>query len=67
MKYNFIKFVVILFGIIFVYFYFFKEKFSDYNLKKSISACIMANKKISKSSNFEEVKKYCEDQIGKKK
>ena len=67
MKYNFIKFVVILFGIIFVYFYFLKEKFSDYNLKKSISACIMANKKISKSSNFEEVKKYCEDQIGKKK
>ena len=67
MKKKFLKFIIILAGIIVVYFYFFKEKFSDYNLKKSISACIMANKKISKSSNFEEVKKYCEDQIGKKK
>ena len=67
MKYNFIKFVVILFGIIFVYFYFFKEKFSDYNLKKSISACIVAKKKMSESFNLEKAKKYCEEQIGKKK
>jgi len=67
MKYNFIKFVVILFGIIFVYFYFFKEKFSDYNLKKSISACILAKKRMSESFNLEKAKKYCEEQIVKKK
>ena len=67
MKYNFIKFVVILFGIIFVYYNFLKEKFSDYNLKKSISACILAKKRMSESFNLEKAKKYCEEQIVKKK
>ena len=66
-KHKFLKFILILLGIIAIYFYLFRDEFKEYNLKKSISACIMANKKISKSSNFEEVKKYCEDQIGKKK
>ena len=66
-KHKFLKFILILLGIVAVYFYLFRDEFKEYNLKKSISACIMANKKISKSSNFEEVKKYCEDLIGKKK
>ena len=66
-KYNFLKFIIILLGIIAVYFYFFKEKFSEYNLKKSISACVVAQKRTSESFNLEESKKYCKEQINKKK
>ena len=49
-KHKFLKFILILLGIVAVYFYLFRDEFKEYNLKKSISACIMANKKISKSS-----------------
>tara|TARA_B100000029_G_scaffold473678_1_gene515299 strand:+ start:426 stop:638 length:213 start_codon:yes stop_codon:yes gene_type:complete len=66
MKYNFIKFIVIALGIIAVYFYFFKEKFNEYNLKKSISACIVAQKRTSESFNLEESKKYCEKNVREK-
>ena len=48
-KFNFLKFIIILLGIIAVYFYFFHEKFSQYNLEKSISACIVAQKRTSVS------------------
>ena len=67
MKYNFIKFIVISLGIIAVYYYFFKEKFSEYNLEKSISACVVANKRTSESFDLEKAKKYCEEEVRKKK
>jgi len=66
-KYNFLKFIIILLGIIAVYFYFFKEKFSEYNLKKSISACVVAQKRTSETFNLEESKKYCEKEVKKAK
>ena len=66
-RYNFLKFIIILFGIIAVYFYFFQEKFSEYNLKKSISACVLAQKRTSESFDLEKSKKYCEENVGKKK
>ena len=52
-------------GIVIVYIYFFKEKFSEYNLEKSISACVLGQKKKSKSFNFEKAKEYCEKEIKK--
>jgi len=64
-KYSFLKFIIILLGIIIVYFYFFKEKFREYNLNKSISACIVAQKRTSESFDLEKSKKYCEEQLGK--
>ena len=67
MKYNFIKFIVIVLGLIAVYFYFFKEKFSEYNLEKSISACIVAQKRTSESFNLKESKKYCEKKVREQK
>jgi len=67
MKYNFLKFILILLGIIAVYFYFFEEKFSAYNLEKSISACVVAQKQLSESFDLNKSKKYCEEQIRKKK
>ena len=67
LKYNFLKFIIILLGIIVVYFFFFKEKFSEYNLKKSISACLVAQKRTSESFDLEKSKKYCEERIRNKK
>jgi len=65
-KYNFLKFIIILLGVIAIYFFFFKEKFSEYNLKKSISACVVAQKKMLETFNLEKSKKYCEKKIRKK-
>ena len=67
MKYNFLKFILILLGIIAAYLYFFDEKFSAFNLKKSISACLVAQKQLSKSFDLEKSKKYCEEQVKKQK
>ena len=67
MKKNFLKFIIILLGIITVYFYFLKDKFSEYNLKKSISACIIAQKRTSESFDLEKSKKYCGEVVRKKR
>ena len=66
-KYSFLKFIIILIGIISIYFYFFKEKFSEYNLDKSISACIVAQRQTSESFDLEKSKKYCEETVRKAK
>ena len=47
--------------------YFLKTNFAEYNISKSISACIAAQKKTSKSFNLEESKKYCEKEVRKQK
>jgi len=65
MKKNLLKFIIILLGIIAVYFYFLKDKFSQYNLKKSIQACVIAQKRTSENFDLEKSKKYCEDQVRK--
>ena len=66
-KYKFLKYIIIIFGVIAVYFFFLKEKFNKYNLEKSISACVVAKKRTSESFNLEEFKKYCEEEIRKQK
>ena len=43
----------------------FQTKYSDHNLNKTISACIVAQKQTSKSFNFEESKKFCHEKITK--
>ena len=65
MKKNFLKFIIILLGIITVYFYFLKDKFSEYNLKKSISACVFAQKRTSQAYDLEKSRKYCEEVVRK--
>jgi len=65
MKKNFLNFIIILFGIIAVYFYFLKDKFSGHNLKKSIQACVIAQKRTSETFDLEKSKKYCEDLVRK--
>ena len=67
MKNNFLKFIIILIGLIAIYFYFFKDKFSEYNLEKSINACIVAQKRTSETFDMKKTKKYCEEQVRKQK
>jgi len=64
MKNNIKMIVIILIGIIALYFFRFSN--SDYNLNKTISACIVAQKQTSKSFDLNKAKKYCEDEIKKR-
>ena len=41
------------------------SKFSDHNLKKTISACILAQIQTGESPNVEKAKKVCEERIKK--
>ena len=66
-KYKFLKYIIILVVLTAVYFYFFREKFGEYNLEKSISACVVAQKRTSKSFDLEKAKKYCEENVRKQK
>ena len=62
-KHKFLKFILILLGIIAVYFYLFRDEFKEYNLKKTISACVLAQKQTSQSFDIEKAKKFCEKEI----
>ena len=41
--------------------------YSDHNLKKTVGACILAQKQTSNSINIEEAKQICADKIRKNK
>ncbi len=60
---NFKMIAVIIIGIILLFI--FRMQNSDYNLNKTISACVVAQKQTSKSFNLEESKKFCKDKITK--
>ena len=62
MKNKISKFIFILIGIFVIYFL--RTNFSEYNLKKTVSACILA-KQTSQSFNLQKAKKFCEEEIGK--
>ena len=65
MNKKFLKLIVILIGIILIYFA--KTNFSEYNLEKSISACVVGQKRTSESFDLEKSKKYCEEKVRKQK
>ena len=64
---NYLKLIIFFLVAIAVYFYFLKDKFSEYNLNKSISACIVAQQRTSENFELEKSKKYCEEQVRKQK
>ena len=66
MKNKIFKFFFIFLGIIIV-FYFIRTNFSDYNLQKSVSACILAKKQTSKTFDLKKAKKSCKESILQKK
>ena len=54
---------LIIFGVIVLYI--FQIKYSDHNLNKTISACVLAQKQTSKSFDLKQSKKFCEEKIKK--
>jgi len=58
MKNKISKFIFILIGISVIYFV--RIIFSEYNLQKTVSACILAQAQTSKSFDPEKAKKFCE-------
>ena len=65
MKKNLPKLIFVLVVIILVYFL--KTYFEEYNLSKSISACIVAQQRTSESFDLEKSKKHCEERVRKQK
>ena len=61
-----IKFIIfIILAIIALYFT--RVNYGDHGLKKSIIACVIAQKNKSKNMSKEEAEKYCKEEIKKKK
>ena len=60
MKKNILIIVFIVVGV------FVASKFSDHNRNKSISACVVAQKKTAENFDINEAKKLCEKVIKKK-
>ena len=54
---------LMIFGVIILYI--FQIKYSEHNLNKTISACIVAQKQTSKSFDIKKSKKFCEEEIKK--
>ena len=58
---------LILFLIIaFLMLYVSRIEYGSFSLEKSIKACIIAQKKINKDKNIEDIKTFCENEINKK-
>ena len=64
MKNKILKFIFILVAVSVIYFL--RVNFSEYNLQKTVSACILAKTQTSKSFDPEKAKKFCEKSIKKK-
>ena len=58
---------LILFLIIaFLMLYVSRIEYGSFSLEKSMKACIIAQKKINKDKNIEDIKTFCENEINKK-
>ena len=55
--------LLVIFGIIALFI--FQINNSDYNLNKTISACMVAQKQTSESFDVDKARKYCEEEIKK--
>jgi hypothetical protein len=58
--------LIVIFVILGMYF---ALSFNDYNLKRAVDACLAGSQKLSeaKITDMEKARKFCEDQIKKKK
>ena len=63
MKNKILTVISIIFGIIILFLV--RNIYSDHNLKKTVAACVLAQKQTSNSFNIEEAKQFCEDKIRK--
>ena len=60
-------FTVILILVTIIIIYFQRINFSEYTLKKTISSCVIGQKRTSISFDIEKAKKFCEEKIRKQK
>ena len=58
---------IILFVIFIAIAMFVISKYSDHNLEKTISSCVIGQKRTSISFDIEKAKKFCEEKIKKAK
>ncbi len=58
----FILFLIIAFLMLYVS----RIEYGSFSLEKSMKACIIAQKKINKDKNIEDIKTFCENEINKK-
>ena len=60
-KYKKLIFIIIAIGLLYIA----KNKYSTFNINKSIQACMLAQKKINKDKDMtrEEIEKICEDHV----
>ncbi len=58
----FILFLIIAFLMLYVS----RIEYGSFSLEKSMKACIIAQKKINKDKNINDVKAFCENEINKK-
>ena len=63
MRDKILKIIVVLGAILLIYFL--KTNFSEYNLKRTISACVEAQKRTTESFDRAKSKKFCEENIRK--
>ena len=63
MKNKILTVISVIGGIIILFL--FRNIYSDHNLKKTVAACVLAQKQTSNSFNIEEAKQSCEDKIRK--
>jgi hypothetical protein len=61
MKKNILLVIFIVIGMIAIF------NFSDYNLTRTVSACVAAQQQTSETFNYEKAEKYCEEKIKKEK
>ena len=60
-------FTVILILVTIISIYFLRTNYSEYNIKKTISACVIGQKRTSISFDIEKAKKFCEEKIRKQR
>ena len=65
MKNKILTVISIIVGIIILFLV--RNIYSDYNLKKTVGACILAQKQTSNSFSIEEAEQICVDKIRKNK
>ena len=63
MKNRTLTILIIIFAIIILSL--FRIKYSEYNLKKVVGACMLAQMQTAESFNREKSRKHCEDEIKK--
>ena len=63
MKNKILTFIFVI--VVIIILFLLRNTYSDYNLEKTVAACVLAQKQTSNSFNIEEVKQFCEDKIRK--